>query len=264
MPELPEVEQWRRVWARHGRRRRVERVVALDPAILRNASPTELDDAMRGHRLEEPGRIGKWLIAESTGPSLLLHFGMTGDLSWNADSAGRHRHDRVVVELDEGELRYRNMRKFGGVWLARDRPEVEAVTGPLGPDALTLDRGPFLELLARRRGRLKAALMDQTWIAGVGNLVADEVLWHARLHPARPMEDLRPSERDVLTRQLRRVLTRWVEGYGSLPKGWLIHARGPGGSCPRCGEPLERIVVGGRTTFFCPKCQPERSPPGAR
>ena len=263
MPELPEVEQWRRVWARHGRRRRIERIVTLDPAILRNASPTELDDAMRGHRLEEPRRIGKWLIAETTGPSLLLHFGMTGDLTWSADGTDRHRHDRVVVELDQGELRYRNMRKFGGVWLARDRGEVEAVTGPLGPDALALDRETFLELLTRRRGRLKAALLDQTLIAGVGNLVADEVLWHARLHPARPIESLRPAERDVLARELRRVLTRWVEGYGSLPKGWLMRARGRSGSCPRCGEPLGRTVVGGRTTFFCPRCQPERPPAGA-
>lgn len=256
MPELPDVEHMRRVWSRHGPGRVVERVVTLDPAIVRNAAPDELDAALHGQRLEEPQRIGKWLIAVTTGPSLLLHFGMTGDLTWAATSDARHRHDRVVVELDRGELRYRNMRKFGGVWLARDGQELRAATGPLGPDALSVETTSFLELLGRRRGKVKAALMDQSLISGVGNLVADEILWHAGIHPARRIEELGPGERARLFSTMQRVLTRWVEGYGSLPRGWLIHARGrTDRGCPRCGTPLSRTVVGGRTTYFCPRCQ---------
>ena len=257
MPELPDVEHLRRIWARHAPGRSVERVVTLDPAIVRNASPAEVDNAMRGHRLEEPTRHGKWLIAPTTGPSLLLHFGMTGDVEWAATAADRHRHDRLVVELDRGELRYRNMRKLGGVWLARDRKEHETLTGGLGPDALTLERGDFLELLGARRGRVKAALMDQKLIAGIGNLVADEILWHARVQPARRIEDLSQAERERVHAELRRVLARWVEGYGSLPRGWLIRVRGRDHACPRCGTPLSRTVVGGRTTYFCARCQPE-------
>jgi formamidopyrimidine-DNA glycosylase len=258
VPELPDVEQMRRVWARHGVGRRIERVVTLDPSIVRNAAPDELDPALRGHHLEEPQRVGKWVIAWTTGPSLLLHFGMTGDLTWAAEAGGRHRHDRLVVELDRGELRYRNMRKFGGVWLARNREDVRAITGALGPDALTLDKNRFLQLLGPRRGRIKAALMDQSLIAGIGNIVADEVLWHARVHPARRIEDLASNELVRIHTVLRRLLARWVEGYGSLPRGWLIHARGRrDGECPRCGTPLSRMVVGGRTTYFCPRCQPE-------
>lgn len=231
-------------------------MVTLDPAIARNASPGELDDALRGETLEDPERIGKWLIAWTTGPSLLLHFGMTGDLTWAPSADGRHRHDRLVLELDQGEIRYRNMRKLGGVWLARGEEEVRALTGGLGPDALAVDRKAFLELLAGRRGKIKAALMDQALIAGVGNLVADEVLWHARVHPARRIEELSPAERERIHGELRRVLIRWVEGYGSLPRGWLIEVRGSG-DCPRCGTPLSRTVVAGRTTYFCPGCQPE-------
>jgi formamidopyrimidine-DNA glycosylase len=261
MPELPDVEHLRRLWAHHAPGRRVERVVTLDPAIVRNVSPAEVDDAMRGHRLGEPTRHGKWLIAPTTGPSLLLHFGMTGGLEWAADAGGRHRHDRLVLELDHGELRYRNMRKLGGVWLARDPDEHQALLGGLGPDALTLSREELLDLLSSRRGKIKAALMDQTLIAGIGNLLADEILWHARVHPARRIQDLRPGEPERVLAELRRVVGRWVEGYGKLPKGWLIHVRGRGTStCPRCGTPLGRDVVGGRTTYFCPRCQPETRP----
>jgi formamidopyrimidine-DNA glycosylase len=100
--------------------------------------------------------------------------------------------------------------------------------------------------------------MDQTLIAGIGNLVADEVLWHARVHPARRIEELSSGERSRVHSAMRRVLARWVAGYGSLPRGWLIHARGRGDRpCPRCGTLLSRTVVGGRTTYFCQRCQPE-------
>ena len=124
---------------------------------------------------------------------------MTGDLVWSGQEPERHRHDRLVLELNGGEeLRYRNMRKLGGVWLAHDADEVGRVLGPLGPDALDLTRRRFLELLARRRGGVKAALMDQTLLAGVGNLIADEALWQARIHPRRRVETLSDDERERL------------------------------------------------------------------
>src|SRR5205807_10469957 len=158
---------------------------------MRNAAPRQLDRALRGRRFEEPERLGKWMVAWTDGPALLLHFGMTGDLIWSDDEPERHRHDRVIIELGGGqELRYRNMRKLGGAWLAHDRREADAILGPLGPDALAVSRKEFLQRLERRRGGVKAALMDQTFVAGVGNLVADEVLWQARLHPRRPIESL--------------------------------------------------------------------------
>ena len=257
MPELPEVEHDRRVLAEQAAGRLIERTVTTDPGILRNASPTALDRALRGHRFEEPERHGKWLLAWTTGPAVLIHFGMTGDLIPADGREGRHRHDRVIFELDRGELRYRNMRKLGGVWLAHDREEAAAILGPLGPDALTLDRRGFRALLARRRGRVKAALMDQRLLAGIGNLLADEALWQAGLHPARRIEDLGPEERDRLFDAIRAVLRTSVERFDHLPSGWLIHVRGrPEAACPRCGTPLGRTVVGGRTTYFCPYHQP--------
>jgi formamidopyrimidine-DNA glycosylase len=257
VPELPDVEHARGILSRHATGRRIQRVVTADPGILRNTGPVDLDRALRGHRFEEPERHGKWLLAWTTGPALLFHFGMTGLLIPANGPGGRHRHDRVIVELDRGELRYRNMRKLGGVWLAHDRTEAGTILGPLGPDALSLDRRGFRSLLERRRGRVKAALMDQRLLAGIGNLLADEVLWRAGIHPAQRIEDLGPAERDRLFQATRSVVRTSVERFDRLPSGWLIHVRGrPDAACPRCGTPLGRTVVGGRTTYFCPKHQP--------
>jgi formamidopyrimidine-DNA glycosylase len=257
VPELPDVEHYRRVLAEHGTGRRIERVVTTDEGILRGVDGVSLDRALRGSTLVEPERHGKWLIAWTTGPAVLIHFGMTGDLIAGDGPDGRHRHDRVVFELDRGELRYRNMRKLGGVWLAHDRPEATRVLASLGPDALGVDRRAFRHLLEQRRGGVKAALMDQRFLAGVGNLLADEILWQARLHPARRIERFARDERERLFDAFRKVVRTWAERFHDVPRRWLIQVRGqPGARCPRCHTALERTVVAGRTTWFCPRCQP--------
>jgi len=242
----------------------VRGVTVLDATIVRNATPEALDEALRARRFDQPERLGKWLIAWTDGPALLLHFGMTGDLIWSGDEPERHRHDRVILLLDRGELRYRNMRKLGGAWLAHDRDEVGAILGQLGPDALVVRRRAFLDRLSRRRGGVKAALMDQSFVAGVGNIVADEVLWQARLHPRRRIETLTDEERTTLYRTMHAVLKEAVDRYDRVPpkRTWLSHVRGQRGAvCPRCGTPLSRESVAGRTTYFCPSCQPSYPPP---
>lgn len=255
MPELPDVERFRRFLARHASGRRIHRVRVSDTGILRNTTAAVLGRALRGRRFEEPDRHGKWLVAWTDGPVVLFHFGMTGDLTWGDGPQGRHRHDRVILQMEGGELRYRNMRKLGGLWLADDAQEAGAVLGSLGPDALRVSRREFLERLGRRRGRIKAALMDQRVVAGVGNLVADEALWRARIAPARRVEDLSDTERDRLHYELRGVLLAWTDP--GEPPGSLLAVRGtPGARCPRCGALLERSVVAGRATYRCPACQP--------
>jgi formamidopyrimidine-DNA glycosylase len=259
MPELPDVEAYRRFLRRHAVGRTVRGVVVTDEGILRNVSAEVLDRALRGHRFEEPSRHGKWLIAPTTGPSVLFHFGMTGDLGWGHGTDGRHRHDRVVFELDRGELRYRNMRKLGGLWMAHDDDEARLAMGELGPDALDVDLRRFRSLLAGRRGSIKALLMNQRILAGVGNLIADEALWQARVHPARRIAGLSDDEIRRLHGKLRHILRTAVERFDYVPalRGWLTHVRGrPEAACPRCHSPLRRSVVGGRTTYSCPRCQP--------
>ena len=262
MPELPDVEHYRRFLAGHAAGARVEHVVVTDSGILRNTDAGTLDDALRGHRFEQPERRGKWLIAWTSGPAILLHFGMTGDLVWGSDETGRHRHDRVIFVLDRGELRYRNMRKLGGLWLAHGPGDVAPILSGLGPDAMTLERRSFEALLDRRRGGVKAALMDQSLLAGVGNLLADEILWRARIHPARPVPDLTEAERRALFAGLHRTIRAGIEEFeGGMRTRWMRVRGQPGARCPRCRAPLQRMVVGGRTTYFCPHCQPLRTAP---
>lgn len=255
MPELPDVEHLRQVFRAHATGRTVERVWA-DPAVLRNVGLGELQAALRGRTFGEPGRHGKWLIGWTDGPALVLHFGMTGGLAWSGDEPARHPHDRMGIGfVGGGELRYRDQRKLGGVWLAADRHEVAAHLAHLGPDALAVPEPEFLDRLSRRLGSLKAALLDQTLVAGVGNLVADEALWRARLHPRRPVPTLAPADRRALARALARVLGGLVERGPS--RGWLLSVRDlPGAACPRCRGPLRRTRVAGRTSVFCPRCQP--------
>lgn len=258
MPELPDVEGFRRRFARYAVGRRVRSVEALDRDLLRNSSPQRLGRALHGRRFTAAERHGKWLIARTGGPALLMHFGMTGLIHWTGRPDDRHPHDRVVLVLAGGELRFRDQRKFGGVWLARDEDERERVTGPMGPDAMDVDSDVLGSLLGGRHGALKPALMDQRTLAGMGNLLCDEVLWRARVPPRRPAAELSDRELRVLDRELHEVLRR-SNRRGRIPpeRGWLTGVRDePEADCPRCGARLCRAKVGGRTTCWCPRCQP--------
>jgi formamidopyrimidine-DNA glycosylase len=254
VPELPDVEGFRRVFARHAAGKRVRGVHGIDRRLLRNTSPSGLGRSLAGRRFVQPGRHGKLLLCGTDGPTLVLHFGMTGALVWSSEEPERHPHDRLVLELDDGELRYRNMRRFGGIWLAPDARALDGIVGRLGPDWLDVSRTRFEELLAGRRGAIKVALMDQKLAAGLGNLTADEALWQARIDPRRPVPSLEERERDALYRRIQKVL-RDSMPYGLVPskRTWLTGARARrDGACPRCGAALERAKLGGRTTVYCP------------
>ncbi|HEX6470114.1 MAG TPA: DNA-formamidopyrimidine glycosylase family protein [Streptosporangiaceae bacterium] len=260
MPELPDVEGFRRVLADHAQGRPIERVKVRDAGVVRGTTPRRLDRAVRGRRFRRPRRHGKWLIAPTDGgPTVLLHFGMTGSLSWHGGDEPEHRHDRVVFELGGGgELRYRDMRKLQGVRLAGDAAEVDRALGRLGPDALEVSRRELAELLAARRGRLKSVLTDQTVIAGLGNLLADELCWQAGVDPARAAGDLDGDECGRLHRAMRRVLRESIKEGRVPPRGsWLTGVRDDKeATCPRCGVRLARRRLAGRSTVWCPRCQP--------
>lgn len=259
MPELPDVEGFRRYFNRCAAGRRVERVRVLDRTMLRNSSPQGIGRALKDHRFEKARRRGKWLLAPAGGPLVLMHFGMTGLLADVDRHEGLHRHDRLLFHLEDGVLAYRNMRKLGGVWLAGDEEEAQRVMGPLGPDAGRIDRDEFVELVAGRRGGIKALLMDQKAIAGVGNLLSDEVLWRARIHPSRPASALSRTTVDGLYEALGETI-RDASRHGRIPPkaGWLTGVRDEGGDCPRCGRRVEKGTLAGRTACWCPRCQQRR------
>jgi formamidopyrimidine-DNA glycosylase len=258
MPELPDVEGFRRYLARHAQGQKIVRVEVPDRMLLRNRTPRAVNEALKRKSFAAPIRHGKWLIAPTQdGPDLLLHFGMTGLLAWTTANAPRHPHDCLIFITEEGELRYNNVRRLGGVWLAQSRDERDAVTGPLGPDAASIDRDRFEELLDRRRGGIKAALMDQRLIAGVGNLLSDEILWRARVHAATPVHTLTTPKRAALYEALRRTVGESLR-YGRVPHGsrWLTRVRDDrNAGCPRCGTALRKATIAGRTTCWCPRCQ---------
>lgn len=259
MPELPDVEGFRRYFARYASGERIDSVVVADPDLVRNTSPQGLGRSLSGRRFGPPERHGKWLIAPAgDGVEVLIHFGMSGRLAWSSSGGDdADDHDRVCFELSSGVLRYRDMRKFGGVWLVRSREDREDVTGPLGPDALDVGRGELGELLAGRRGGIKSALMDQRLIAGLGNLLCDEILWRARINPKRGVPDISESDRDRLHGCVGKVV-KDSNRHARVPakRGWLTGVRDEDEpDCPRCGTSLKRATVAGRTTVWCPRCQ---------
>ncbi|MGP3999727.1 Fpg/Nei family DNA glycosylase [Streptomyces sp. 8N706] len=259
MPELPDVEGFRETLVSCARGRRIERIDVADAGVLHGVTPGRLKRDLEGHRFTEPERHGKWLVAPTDGPTLLLHFGMTGQLVCCSASEPVDPHDRVVFTLDrdDDQLRYRDQRKLQGIWLGGDET-VERVLDEQGPDALTVDRAEFGARISGRRGSIKPALMEQSVIAGLGNLLVDEILWRARVHPSRPVRDLTGEEVRSIHTEMRRVLRASVK-VGRVPPrpSWLTGRRDdPDATCPRCGTALRHSRVGGRRTVWCPRCQP--------
>jgi formamidopyrimidine-DNA glycosylase len=248
MPELPEAER-----ARLEIERALDReIVAVDDRdgyVCRPHAPGELAAALVGHRLTAAHRRGKFLWADTDddGPELGLHLGMAGRIVIDEPPAPR-AWDRFALEFaDGGRLALRDKRRLGRALLAPDFSHV-------GPDAAEIGRERFRERVGRGTVPIKAKLLDQGVLAGVGNLLADETLWRAGLDPRRPAGSLSAEELDRLRRELR-AATRDAIRLGGVHTGRFVQARGRAGRCPREGAALERATIGGRTTYWCPVCQ---------
>jgi formamidopyrimidine-DNA glycosylase len=249
MPELPEAER-----ARQQIERALDReIVAVDDTdtyVCRPHAPGEIGDALIGRRLTKAHRRGKFLWAETDGgPDLGLHLGMAGHISVD-EAPARNHWDRFVLEFaDGGRLALRDKRRLG-------RAVIEPDFDHVGPDAAEVSRDVFRERVGRGKVAIKAKLLDQSAIAGVGNLLADETLWRARLSPRRIAGELSDEELDHLRRQLR-AATRDAIRNGGVHTGRFMPYRERGGHCPKCGSALSRDTIGGRTTYWCPVDQPD-------
>jgi formamidopyrimidine-DNA glycosylase len=184
--EVADVQGCRRELADTLPGRRVQRVQVRDLGVLRNTTSRALSRNLAKHTFATPRRHGKWLVLPTDGPVLLVHSGMTGHPYFASRGSDGIGYERLVIGLDRGELRYADLRKLGGIWLAADDDQAAEVMGKQGPDALDLDLASFQKALHGRRGALKPTLMDQSVIAGLGNLLVDEICWRARIHPGRP------------------------------------------------------------------------------
>lgn len=284
MPELPEVESVRRRLAPILDGRRFERVTISDTRLTRPYDPGDVARELEGERVAATDRRGKYLIVRfESGRALLIHLRMTGSLrhapaSSPAEPLPDDPHRRAVVRLDDGsDVAYRDVRRFG-TWLLLEPDHVESyIDERIGPEPLEASyRARDLAAgLARRRAPVKAAILDQRTLAGVGNIYADEALWRARIHPLREARSLDTLELRALHRSIRRALEHGIARQGSTLRDYALPDGGSGGMqhefkvygragepCDRCGAPIEKIRVAGRGTWYCPACQPSpRSAP---
>jgi len=273
MPELPEVETIRRRLAPVLEGATIERAEIVDPRLTRPIDPGVVAGALVGERIVALERRGKYLLWRlSSGRTLVVHLRMTGSLRHTADGElPEDAYRRATLALDTGAaVGYRDVRRFGTWELLEEdhlRPYLDARLGP-EPLVASFTASRLVSLAAGRTTPVKAFLLDQRRIAGVGNIYADEALWRAQIHPLRPAGELAADEIALLHRALRAVLRKGIERQGSTLRDYVtpdgdggamqheFHAYGRlGEPCDRCGRPIERIVVAGRGTWFCPHCQ---------
>jgi formamidopyrimidine-DNA glycosylase len=265
VPEILEVEAAREVLERRALGRSIASVDAPDAWYLKRGLTPEVARAvLPGHQFTAARRRGKLLLLDTStgnghvGPTMGVHLGMSGRVVVDGDAAGdplRYASNRenpawhrfTIHFADDGALILRDPRRLGAVELDPDEER-------LGVDAFAITPAQLRATLQGRRAPLKAVLMDQSGIAGLGNLLVDEILWRARLDPTRPADSLQPVELTRLLRALRNTL-RILGRRGGSHTGDLMPARQPGGFCPRDGAPLQRATVGGRTTYWCPAHQ---------
>ena len=274
MPELPEVETVRRQLEPVLVGRRFDRVEISDPRLVRPFEPVAVAAELEGERVAEVDRRGKYLIFRfESGRVLLVHLRMTGSFRHRRNGMGEDDpHRRAVVRLDDGsDVAYRDVRRFG-TWLLVEPDELEPyLADRLGEEPLLTGFTParLARRLAGRRAPVKAALLDQRTLAGLGNIYVDEALWRARIHPKRPARDLDANDVRRLHGAIRSVLKTAIERRGSTLRDYST-PRGRRGSmqrefkvygrenqpCDRCGTPIEKTRAGGRGTWYCPHCQP--------
>jgi formamidopyrimidine-DNA glycosylase len=273
VPELPEVETVRRRLETVVSGARIEHATISDVRLTRPHDPVLLAAELVGERIDAVDRRGKYLVVRfASDRVLLVHLRMTGSFLWGSSAAdpSDDPHRRAVLSMDNGsDVVYRDVRRFG-TWELFEGGEVERhLADRLGPEPLgPITAASLATRLDGHRAPLKAVLLDQRVLAGLGNIYVDEALWWSRLHPQRPAGSLSAEDARRLHRAVRRVLRRAIERQGSTLRNYVtpdgergsmqdeFHAYGRAGEpCDRCGTPLERAVVGGRGTTFCARCQ---------
>lgn len=275
MPELPEVETTVRDLRPKLRGRTIVNARVRWPRTIAEPRAPKFSAQIRGWKISDISRRGKYLVFHlCKGGSrtalqkyLLVHLRMTGGFSIDPHASPLDKHMHVVLELDNGrDLRFRDTRKFGRMWLVDDPLRV---TAKLGPEPLDISAKNFSALIAGRRGNLKPLLLKQEFLAGVGNIYADESLWYARLHPLHRVETLTTAERARLHRSIQLVLKRAIALGGTSIDVMYKRVNGASGGfqdslrafdrdekpCRRCGTIIQKTIVGQRGTHFCPGCQ---------
>jgi formamidopyrimidine-DNA glycosylase len=259
MPELPEVETFKRYLDATSLHQRIDDVDVPKAYVLKGVSARELARQLKGRSFESSRRHGKHLFVRADDHIWLrLHFGMAGSLQYFKQPQQTPAHTRVLFTFTNNyRLAFDDQRQFGEIGLLKDVDEFLKKRA-LGPDALEIDLGECRKIFVKRRGAVKSILLNQQLIAGIGNIYADEILFHARMHPATEISRLGDKARTKLFRAMRYILEKAIAVRGDeskMPKSWLLTYRGKGGKCPWCGRKLRSAKIGGRTAWFCAHCQ---------
>lgn len=261
MPELPDVEIFRRYLQSTALHKKIRTVSVADAAVLEGIDESHFSRKLLGHSFESAQRHGKYcFLSLDDQYCLFLHFGMTGFVSYFKKETKAPEHIRVAFGLsNDYTLAYDCQRKFGEVGIAADMQDFIA-TQDLGPDALdnNLDEDDFVRLLQGRQGMLKPALMNQQIIAGIGNIYSDEILFQLRLHPKVSLKQLEKSTLRQIYTTMREILVKAVEADAEPAKMaasmFTSHRHGDG-KCPSCRADIKKIEVAGRRACYCPSCQ---------
>jgi formamidopyrimidine-DNA glycosylase len=279
MPELPEVETIRRQLAPEIEGRRLDRIEILDPRWCDPAPPEEVAQAVEARRIERLDRRGKWLLWELADEvHLVMHLRMTGNLLLVPPGDTERRFLRVRIDLDDGRhVLFADARRFGtGIVLLGHDAVHDYFSGRVGIEPLGPDFTPDVlrAMASGRRAPVKAFLLSQERVAGVGNIYADEALWRSKIHPLRPVGTLKPKQIASLRDSVVHVLHAGIDAKGatiddfrdasgaegSFQNDFQVHLR-EGEPCPRCGTRIKKIRAAGRGTYLCPSCQ--RMPRGS-
>ena len=272
MPELPEVETIRRgLISGNGEipsllHQRIASVDLFWPKTVASPDAHQFAQELLRREIIDLNRRGKFLLINLDRGTLIFHLRMSGDLSMQPAAQPAALHDRLSINFDSGwKLVFNDTRKFGRAWLTEDP---KTVLSGIGPEPLDPDLTPnkFYALLQARSRQIKPLLMDQRFLAGLGNIYADEALFSAGIHPLRRSDTLTQPETERLLAAIREVLQQgilahgasidWVYRGGDFQNHFQVYKR-TGSPCPRCGTPIQRIVVGQRSTHLCPVCQPQ-------
>jgi formamidopyrimidine-DNA glycosylase len=266
MPELPEVETFARTLRPFVMGQQITHAQVLWPRTLAEPTVEQFVSRIIGQKVLDTGRRGKYLLFHLSTDTLIIHLRMSGDLHVQPIGTTA-KHDRLILALSGGsQVAFNDPRKFGRAWLVAN---LQHVLGYLGPEPLS-DAFTSAELYVRlqaTRRQLKPLLLDQTFLAGVGNIYADESLHQARLHPLTPAQAVTPAQAEALWQSVRAVLNEgirrngasidWAYRGGDFQNYFQVYRR-TGLPCYTCGTPVERMIVGQRGTHFCPQCQPRR------
>ncbi len=260
MPELPDVEVFRRYLESTALHQMIESVHAPAPRLLDGTSAAGLGRMLKGLEFERTERIGKHLLVRvDEGKWVRFHFGMTGSFDYSTDGSTPD-YAAVVFEFENGHsLSYLSKRRLGKVSVT-EGPEAFHEEEDLGPDALDGIDDPkaFAGMIQGRRGAIKSTLMNQSVVSGIGNIYADEIFFQAQVHPKTAIDDLSEDSLAYIYRVAKRVLQTAIDKGaqpGEFPRSWLIARREEDASCPRCDGEVAKTTVNGRSTYYCSSCQ---------